>query len=86
VTRGAEGATLHRPALPVHEQAALPVDAVDTVGAGDAFVAGLAVALARGDGLPAAVALGAACGALSTRAAGARAALPSLDEAEALLA
>ena len=41
----------------------LPVDVVDTTGAGDAFNAGLAVALAEGRDLPDAVRFAVACGA-----------------------
>jgi sugar/nucleoside kinase (ribokinase family) len=59
---------------------------VDTVGAGDSFDAGfLAGYLATGD-LAHALALGCACGSLSTRAAGGTAAQPDLPEAAALAA
>jgi len=43
----------------------LPVDAVDTTGAGDAFNAGLAVALAEGRSLPAAARFANRCGAIA---------------------
>ncbi len=43
--------------------AALPGEPVDAYGCGDAFAAGLTFALGRGDGLDAALALGARCGA-----------------------
>lgn len=51
---------------------AFPVDAVDTVGAGDAFVGGLAAALAEGTPLETAVRRGAAAGALTATVPGAR--------------
>ena len=62
------------------------VEAVDSVAAGDCFNAGLAIAMARGDGLADAVRFAAACGALATTRAGAAAAAPTLGEVDALLA
>jgi ribokinase len=62
------------------------VDVVDTTGAGDAFAAGLAVALRDGRTLPDAVAFAAATGALATRGYGARAALPDRAAVDALMA
>ena len=53
------------------------MDAVDTVGAGDAFVGGLAAALASRESLTSAVRWGAAAGALTTTVSGAR--HPGLD-------
>ncbi len=52
------------------------VDAVDTTAAGDAFNAGLAFALGRGDTLHQAVRYANAVGALACRGAGAQAAMP----------
>lgn len=78
VTRGAAGADVHRPDGPdgpdagVEHVPAFAVAAVDTVGAGDAFCAGLAWALARGAHLTDAVRAGCACGALTAQSAGAR--------------
>ncbi|HET9125976.1 MAG TPA: carbohydrate kinase family protein [Solirubrobacteraceae bacterium] len=57
----------------------------DAVGAGDSFDAGFLCGTLAGDGLERALALGCACGALSTRAAGGTAAQPSLQEARALV-
>ena len=58
------------------------LDPVDTVGAGDSFDAGfLAAMLDNPADLPAALALGCACGALSTGAAGGTAAQPTWPEA-----
>jgi ribokinase len=60
------------------------VPVVDTTGAGDAFVGGFAVGLARGwDGVTAAR-FGCACGALSVSKAGTQTSFPSLAEVEAL--
>ena len=64
---------------------AFPVKAVDTVAAGDAFNAGLAVALAEGLGLPDAVRWAAAAGAIAVTRIGAQDAMPQRDEVEALL-
>ena len=63
-----------------------PVEVVDTVAAGDAFGAGLAVALSEGSGLPDAVRFGAAAGALAVTRPGAQEAMPSRQEVESLLA
>ncbi len=54
VTHGSDGASFHTPTGSWHVPA-VPVQVVDTVGAGDAFLAGLLVAL--GNGLPPAEAL-----------------------------
>jgi fructokinase len=46
VTRGANGALLYRDGV-IHEHPGFKVDAVDTVGAGDAFLAGLVAGLLK---------------------------------------
>jgi ribokinase len=84
VTRGREGADLHRAGRPAHRQPAFPVEAADTTGAGDAFCAALAWALAEGRHLEDAVTLAAAAGALACRGVGARASLPDRAEVERL--
>ncbi len=61
------------------------VEPVDTVGAGDSFDAGVMAGLLNGWDTEAAIALGCACGALSTRAAGGTAAQPTLEEAMSAL-
>jgi sugar/nucleoside kinase (ribokinase family) len=61
--------------------AAPQVDPVDATGAGDSFDAGFIAARLAGEDLAAALALGCACGALSTRAAGGTAGQPTLAEA-----
>jgi sugar/nucleoside kinase (ribokinase family) len=58
---------------------------VDTVGAGDSFDAGLLAGVLRGESIERALAIGCACGALSTRAAGGTAAQPTLAEALAAI-
>ena len=65
---------------------ALKVDAIDTVAAGDAFNAGLAVALEEGKNLEVAVRWGAAAGAIATTRKGALPAMPFRAELEKLLA
>jgi len=80
VKRGGQGAVARRDGTFVRAGAS-PADPVDTVGAGDSFDAGfIAGWLDRGD-LDHALKLGAACGALSTRASGGTAAQPTLTEA-----
>lgn len=59
---------------------AFPVEAVDTVGAGDAFNGGLAAALAIGMPLPQAVRQASAVAALSVTQAGAQSSLPTREE------
>lgn len=84
VTRGLEGADLHRPGRPVHRQAGFPVEVIDTTGAGDAFVAALAWSMLEGAPLERGVRLACAAGALACRALGARAGLADRSEVEAL--
>jgi ribokinase len=85
VTLGAGGAEAHRAGTDVHRQPAFAVDVVDTTGAGDAFSATLAWAIADGRGLGEAVRLAAGAGALATRGVGARASLATREELEALV-
>jgi sugar/nucleoside kinase (ribokinase family) len=66
--------------------AAPRVEPVDATGAGDSFDAGFIAARLAGEDLAAALALGCACGALSTRAAGGTAGQPTLEEARSLRA
>ena len=53
-----------------------PAHTIDTTGAGDAFMGGLAFALSRGDTLLDAIALGNRCGALSTEKRGTQTSFP----------
>jgi len=67
------------------EVPAFPVAAVDTTGAGDAFTAGLAVALGEGVPLPEAVRFACAAAALCATRPGAAASLPLRAEVETFL-
>ncbi len=85
ITLGADGAEVHRTGRDVHRQAAFPTEVRDTTGAGDAFSATLAWAIADGRVLGEAVRLAAGAGALATRAIGARASLATRGELEAFV-
>jgi len=74
----AEGVRIHVPAF--------AVDIVDTVGAGDAFCAALAVRLAEGADLADAVRFAAAAGAIACTRPGAEPSMPRRIEVESLLA
>jgi len=69
-----------------HLYPAFPVEAVDTTAAGDAFNAGLAVALARGLGEADAIRYASAAGALCTTGRGAQPSMPAHDAVLGLLA
>jgi ribokinase len=64
---------------------AFPVNAVDTVAAGDAFAGGLVAALVQGLSLRQAVVWGAAAGALTTTKTGAQSAMPDRASFDAFL-
>ena len=66
-------------------QPPFPVNAVDSVGAGDAFNGALAAALADGQTLPQAVQRAAAAGALAVTKVGAQDAMPTRQEVAAFL-
>lgn len=85
VTAGADGAYLVEPEGVTHFPA-IPVEAVDPAGAGEAFCAGLAVKLGQGRGLYEAMGFAAAAAALATRRNGVLPSLPPLAEVQALLA
>jgi ribokinase len=76
VTLGADGVVMVEPDGNVEHFAAMPVEAVDTTGAGDAFNGALAAELAAGRPLRDAVRFAVAAASLSVRAPGARAGLP----------
>lgn len=65
---------------------AFQVNAVDSVGAGDAFCAALAVCLSEGAGIRDAATFASAAGALAVTKPGAQEALPTRQEVEAFLA
>jgi sugar/nucleoside kinase (ribokinase family) len=77
---GAKGA-LARRGDEIARAPALKMQVVDTVGAGDSFDGGFLYAWLNGWGLERSLRLGAACGSLSTRAAGGTSAQPTLAEA-----
>lgn len=86
VKLGADGALAARAgAAPVVVRPPVVAAVRDAVGAGDSFDAGVLAALLDGQAVERALALGCACGALSTRAVGGTAAQPTLDEALAAL-
>lgn len=78
VTLGADGAAVWDDGEVIRIPA-LQVEAVDTTGAGDAFVGGFAYALARGENVAAAVQLGTVCGSLSTAARGTQSSFPDAE-------
>jgi ribokinase len=84
VTLGARGACLVT-REGAEQIPSLPVTAVDTTGAGDAFCGGLAFALARGDGLSRAAHYAAHVAALSVTRRGAQESMPTADEVAALV-
>ena len=79
MTLGERGALIVTSSSSTHVPAA-PMSAVDTTGAGDAFNAGLATALASGASLEAAVQLAVATGGLAVTREGVIPSLPSRDE------
>jgi ribokinase len=77
VTLGAAGAVVASPGEPATSVPAPSVTAVDTTGAGDAFVGTFAVALAAGSPPDEAVRLGCAAGALSVQRPGTQTSFPT---------
>ena len=86
VTMGGRGA-LHADATGLRRYHPFAVETVvDTTAAGDAFVGGLAAALARGDAPADAIVWGSAAGALAVTKAGAQPSLPRRDALEEMVA
>lgn len=85
ITLGARGALVADSGGIAHVPA-FPITPLDTTAAGDAFNAGLAVALARGGGLVGAARFASACGALAATKMGAQPSLPTEVAVEAFLA
>jgi ribokinase len=81
---GAKGSVITGTGVPA-SIAGFRVDAVDTTAAGDAYTAGLAVALCEGQSLAEAARFANACGALATTRLGAQPSMPTRQEVEALL-
>ncbi|WP_253904299.1 sugar kinase [Arthrobacter sp. Br18] len=79
IKRGADGATGWSGGVAIH-QGAVPVTAVDTVGAGDAFTAGYLSALLDGDPMEARLQRGAVLGAFAVAATGDWENLPTRSE------
>ena len=85
VTLGRTGALILADDLDVMVPA-VPVDVVDTTGAGDAFNSGFAVALAEGRSVVDAVKYGVVCGAIACTKLGVVPSLPNRARADALYA
>jgi ribokinase len=85
VTRGGDGTELHPSGGAATHIAPSRAQVVDTTGAGDAFTAALAVALANGRDLADAVAWASAAGAIATEGFGARGALATAAQVDARL-
>ncbi|HEY1293325.1 MAG TPA: ribokinase [Chloroflexota bacterium] len=85
VTLGERGALAVVGPQDVLEQSAFPVQVVDTVGAGDAFVAGFVVARWFATGVDTALRWGCAAGGLATTRHGAQPSMPALSDLERLL-
>lgn len=85
VKQGSDGAFAVGPGLPLTRVRALPIEPLDTTGAGDSFDAGFLRAWLDHASLEEALRLGAACGALSTRSLGGVDAQATLAEARAAL-
>ncbi len=81
---GAEGAVLQTNEEMISIQS-IPVNIIDTIGAGDAFDAGFLYGYLNRWDLETSLRLGVVCGALSTQAAGGTIAQPTLNEALAYL-
>jgi ribokinase len=84
VTLGAAGALVTKRGEPAVSVPAPSVTAVDTTGAGDAFVGTFAVALAAGSEPPKAVRLGCTAGALSVQRPGTQTSFPTASEVLAI--
>jgi ribokinase len=84
VTLGAAGAVLRSSDTAI-DVPGFKVESVDSVGAGDAFVGGLAASLLRGDSIEDVIRFGCAAGAVATTRYGAQPSLPALQELDGLL-
>ncbi len=84
-TFGSKGASLRKGGSVIADAKSPVVQAVDTVGAGDAFTAALTVALVEGQAPDAALRFACAAGAVAATRAGAQPSLPTREEVETLL-
>lgn len=80
ITLGEKGCLVATKDQPPQDFPAYKIEVVDTVGAGDAFSGGLAVALSQGKSLKQAIQMAIVTASLSTRAIGAHEALPTALE------
>lgn len=85
ITYGKSGAVLRKKGEQIAKAAPPAVNAIDTVGAGDCFVAALVVALVEGRDPQAAMQRACAAGALATTKRGAQTSLPTREEVEHIL-
>ena len=85
VTLGPDGALVVKVDETIHVEGIRVADAIDPTGAGDAFMGGLGIALARGESLENAARFANIIGALSTRKPGAMPSMPTTDEVEAFI-
>jgi len=85
ITRGRDG-VYALCAGSVHELPIFPVEVVNTTGAGDAFTAGLVVALSRGLDWPAALEIGSAVAAISVQFDATWPAYPTVEQLRAFMA
>jgi ribokinase len=84
-TLGRDGAVIFQQGAAPLRQPAFPVDAVDTLGAGDAFTAGLVTGFLEGCSVAESLKRAAACGAIVCKRVGVFDALPSHAELDAFL-
>jgi len=82
VTHGPDGAEALRNGTVIAQGVPPQVDAIDAVGAGDAFCGALVHSLARGDGIEDALARASAAGAITVSRSGAQPAIPTAAEVE----
>jgi ribokinase len=85
ITLGAEGSLWAQAGLVRHVEPALAVEAVDTTGAGDAYVGALVARLAEGAAMPVAMRWASAAAAIAVTRPGATSSLPTRDEVASLL-
>jgi ribokinase len=85
VTLGAAGARLYRGGEEIASSHPPAVEAVDTVGAGDAFVGAMVASLTAGHGETESLRRAVTAGALATTVPGAQPSLPTVQAVEALL-
>jgi ribokinase len=82
VTLGSDGAALHRSGAATRHLEPVPVEVVDTTGAGDAFCGALATWLSEGASIDVAIEAAVLAGSLATRSIGARESVPGRAELE----